>query len=191
MVCSELQSPIDDGKCESDHMHQPSQILVSHHHFEIQPNKTVSSPKHMRERCTCLKNCGLHECTCVYLFTNASSYDMVSITKIPYQFFKSCCRNARSASHCVPPGILYIHIFFVFSLQHYSTWSVIVTAAYKWRRKNPGCHRPCIENRHAQISQSPLVHRFDILIKQPRRNNGPCCEEQFVIHNARWFSNTI
>ena len=84
-----------------------SLILVSHHHFEIQPNKTVLSPKQMRERCTCLKNCGLHECTCVYLFTNASSYDMVSITKIPYQFFKSCCRNARSASHCAPPGILY------------------------------------------------------------------------------------
>ena len=59
-VKCKLQSPTDDVKCESDHMHQPSQILVSHHHFEIQPNKTVSSPKHMRERCTCLKNCGLH-----------------------------------------------------------------------------------------------------------------------------------
>ena len=82
-------------------------------------------------------------------------------------------------------------IFFVVSLQHYSTWSVIVTGAYKWRRKNLRSLHPCIENRHAQISQSPLVYRFDVLITQPRRNNGPCCEEQFMIHNVRWFGNTI
>ena len=34
----------------------------------------------------------------MFMFTNASSYDMLSITKIPYQFFKSCCRNARIRS---------------------------------------------------------------------------------------------